>query len=333
MSANTTAAPAAPPQNRVVGLPPAAPRPRRRRGRGTVGRSETRGAFLLLAPYLVLLLIAGIIPIGYALWTSLQVSPTQLQPDLSGFGGLAAYGKAIADYRFLQSFLDIGAVLLVWMPIMMVGVVGLALLIHASSTRFGNAMRFVYYIPGALGGVANLMLWIYLINPGTSPLLPILDFFGFASIKAVLVTPGSLPVVLALMLLLQGLGSWIVTVNGGLNGIPEEVLEAAALDGANAWQLAWRVKLPMIRQWIGYAALMNLAYGFQLFLEPFLLNQAASGAISSEYAPAQLGYWFAFVGNDFPAAAAMSVIILIITLAIGLVIVFRSGLFNEEEAA
>ena len=124
------------------------------------------------------------------------------------------------------------------------------------------------------------------------------------------------------MLLLQGLGQWIVTVNGGLNSISEDILEAASLDGANAWQLAWRVKLPMIRQWIGYAALLNLAYGFQLFLEPYLLNQVAAGALPSEYTPTQLGYWFAFVGTNFPAAAAMSVIIVIITLAIGLVVVF-----------
>jgi len=89
--------------------------------------------------------------------------------------------------------------------------------------------------------------------------------------------------------------------------------------------------LPMIQQWIGYAALLNLAYGFQLFLEPYLLNQVAGGALPSEYSPTQLGYWFAFLGGDFPAAAAMSIIIVILTLAIGLIVVFRSGLFITEE--
>ncbi len=202
---------------------------------------------------------------------------------------------------------------------------------HASPGRFGAIMRFIYYIPGALGGVANLMLWVYLLNPSQSPISGFLSSLGFTTIKQVVATQGDLPVILAAMLLLQGLGQWIVTVNGGLNSISEDILEAASLDGANAWQLAWRVKLPMIRQWIGYAALLNLAYGFQLFLEPYLLNQVAAGALPSEYTPTQLGYWFAFVGTNFPAAAAMSVIIVIITLAIGLVVVFRSGLFSVEE--
>jgi multiple sugar transport system permease protein len=303
----------------------------RRRHHNSNRRTESAGAWTLMAPYIVLLLIGGIIPIGYALYISFQVSPTLLQPNLSGFGGIDAYIKAITDFRFAQSFEDIFSVLIIWMPIMIVSIVGLALLVHASPGRFGAIMRFIYYIPGALGGVANLMLWVYLLNPSQSPISGFLQGLGFTTIKQVVATQGDLPVILSAMLLLQGLGQWVVTVNGGLNSIPDDVLEAASLDGANAWQLAWRVKLPMIRQWIGYAALLNLAYGFQLFLEPYLLNQVAAGALPSEYSPTQLGYWFAFVGDDFPAAAAMSVIIVMITLAIGLVVVFRSGLFSAEE--
>jgi multiple sugar transport system permease protein len=303
----------------------------RRHGHNATTRKEAVGAWTLMLPYLVLLLIGGIVPIAYALYISFQQSPTLLQPDKTGFGGLEAYVKAVSDFRFGQSFLDIFTVLIIWLPIMIVSIVGLALLVHASPGRFGAIMRFIYYIPGALGGVANLMLWVYLLNPSQSPISGFLSNLGFTTIKQVVARQGDLPVILAAMLLLQGLGQWVVTVNGGLNSIPDDVLEAASLDGANAWQLAWRVKLPMIRQWIGYSALLNLAYGFQLFLEPYLLNQVASGALPSEYSPTQLGYWFAFVGNDFPAAAAMSVIIVIITLAIGLVVVFRSGLFSVEE--
>ena len=90
---------------------------------------------------------------------------------------------------------------------------------------------------------------------------------GIDTLKGI-ATTDNLPWILTAMLFFQGVGTWIIIVNGGLNGIPEEIFEAATLDGANAWQTAWRIKLPLIRPWIGYAALMNLAYGFQLFLEP-----------------------------------------------------------------
>ena len=185
-------------------------------------------------------------------------------------------------------------------------------------------------MPGALAGIANFVLWVYLLNPAQSPIAFLWQGLDLTNLKQVVTDP-NMPAILTAMLFFQGVGTWIVIVNGGLNGIPDEIFEAAALDGANAWQLAWRVKLPLIRPWIGYAALMNLAYGFQLFLEPYLLRQISAGSISSEWGPNQLGYAFAFTNRNFPAAAAMSIILLLITLIIGIFIVFRSGLFGEEE--
>jgi multiple sugar transport system permease protein len=294
-------------------------------------RVEARGALILMLPYMLLFLVTAAIPIGYAFWISLQKAPTLVNPQ-SGFGGIDAFVTAVTDYRFIDTFINIFTVMAIWLPLMIVGIVGLALLIHASPGRFGGAMRFVYYLPGALGGIANFVLWVYLLNPAQSPIAFLWRGAGLDNLKEV-VTTGNLPGILTAMLFFQGVGTWIVIVNGGLNGIPDEIFEAAALDGASAWQLAWRVKLPLIRPWIGYAALMNLAYGFQLFLEPYLLRQISAGSVDGEWAPTQLGYAFAFTNRNFPAAAAISIILLVITLGIGVIIVFRSGLFGEEKGS
>nr|WP_154921451.1 sugar ABC transporter permease [Microbacterium testaceum] len=292
-------------------------------------RVEARGAWILMAPYAILFLVAAAIPIGYALWISLQKAPTLVDPK-TGFGGIDAYVTAFTDFRFLDTFVNIFTVMIVWLPLMIVGIVGLALLVHASPGRFGGAMRFIYFLPGALAGIANFVLWVYLLNPSISPIAFLWQGMGVSNLKEVTTTE-NLPWILTAMLFFQGVGTWIVIVNGGLNGIAEEVFEAAKIDGANSWQLAWQIKLPLIRPWIGYAALMNLAYGFQLFLEPYLLRQISSGSVDAEWAPTQLGYAFAFTNRNFPAAAAMSIILLVITLAIGMFIVFKSGLFGEEE--
>ncbi len=292
--------------------------------------AESRGAWLLTAPYLALLMIGGVIPVGYAVITALEKPSTPLHPSTT-FGSIESFRTVVTDFRFVDTFVNVFATLAIWLPIMMVGIVGLALLVHASPGTFGATMRFVYYIPGALAGVANLVLWVYLLNPSQSPVEGVWHALGIDTIKQAVATPSHLPFILAAMMFFQGVGSWIIVVNGGLNGISEDVLEAASLDGANAWQLARYVKLPIIRPWLGYAALMNLAYGFQLFLEPQLLDQVASNALPDQWTPTQLGYAFAFSNYDFPAAAAMSLILLVITLAIGLLIVFRSGLFGKEE--
>ncbi|WP_062467412.1 carbohydrate ABC transporter permease [Demequina maris] len=307
--------------------PTSTPTTRRRRRRG-INSGESRGAWILLAPYMLLFAVAAFIPIVYAFYTALQKSPTLVNPE-SGFGGFHSFLTVFKDYRFFDTFGNILTVLAVWLPVMIVAIVALALMVDASRGRFGRAMRFIYYIPGALAGIANFVLWVYLLNPALSPLGPLWEALGMDTLKEV-VTDGHMPLILSAMLLFQGIGTWIVIVIGGLNGISDEVLEAAALDGASAWQLAWKVKLPLIRPWIGYAALMNLAYGFQLFLEPYLLRQVSAGSIDAQWTPNQLGYAFAFDNRDFPAAAAMSIILLAITLGIGMLIVFRSGLFGDE---
>ena len=293
-------------------------------------RVEARGAWILMSPYILLFLVAAAIPIGYALVISLGKAPTLVNPNAGGFGGVDSFVTTVTDYRFFDTFINIFTVLIVWLPLMILGIVGLALLVHASPGRFGGAMRFVYYLPGALGGIANFVLWVYLLNPAQSPIAFLWQGMDLDNLKEVTTTQ-NLPGILTAMLFFQRVGTWIVIVNGGLNGIPHEIFEAAAIDGAGPWQLAWRVKLPLIRPWIGYAALMNLAYGFQLFLEPYLLRQISSGSIDDEWTPTQLGYAFAFTNRNFPAAAAMSIILLVITLVIGIFIVFRSGLFGEKE--
>lgn len=297
---------------------PVQPPPRRR-----THSPERRIGTLLVAPYTGLLLVGGIVPTGYAVVKSLQNEAE------TGYGGLGSYIRVVGDFRFVETFVNVGLTLCIWLPLMLTVVVLLALLVDASPGRFGASMRFIYYLPGALAGIANFMLWLYLLNPGQSPIDFLWHGFGYTTINEV-AQPGNLPVILAAMLFFQGVGTWVVVLNGGLNSIPETLLESARLDGATAWDVAWRVKLPLIRPWLGYMTLLNLAYGFQLFLEPQVLSQVTHGMISPQWTPNQLSFTYAYQILDTPAAAAMSVILLIITLAFGLMIVSRTSLFDER---
>jgi multiple sugar transport system permease protein len=303
----------------TLGEPALARTARRRRRIGLPG-TESRGAAILVMPFVLLLIVAGIIPTVYALVESLQAA--------QGFG-FDNFARIIGDFRFVDTFVHIFITLLVWLPIMMVGVVGLALLVYSSPGRFGSAMRFIYYIPGAMAGVANFMLWLFILNPGQSPVDFLWNGFGFTTLNQV-AQPGQLPIILAAMLFFQGAGTWLVIVNGGLNGIPDEVIEAAVVDGAGPVAMAWTIMLPIIRPWLGYMLLLNVAYGFQLFIEPQVMSQVTHGQISPQWSPNQLSYTYAYQILDTGAAAAMAVILLLISLGLGLWIVLRSGLFADE---
>jgi multiple sugar transport system permease protein len=285
--------------------------------------SEGRGAAILVAPYLVVMFVAGIVPTAYAIEQAFRSA------NGPGFTGLANFSTVVHDFRFGSTFAHVGVLLVVWIPIMMITVTVMALLVHASRGRFGTTMRFVYYLPGALAGIANFMLWLFILDPTMSPFQFLLHGFGYRTLNDVAL-PSHVPVILALMLFFQGAGTWLVILYGGFNGIPEEVIESASIDGAGVWRMTWDVKLPLILPWLGYMLLLNIAYGFQLFLEPQVLGAATHGLLSPQYTPNQLSYTYAYQILNTPAAAAMSVIMLGITLAIGLVIVTRVGLFKES---
>jgi multiple sugar transport system permease protein len=292
---------------------------------------EPLSAYLLTSPYLILLTVAGLVPAVYAVVQSFEPSTAEFGGAPEGHGLFANYERVFSDYRFDSAFLHVGEVLLVWLPLFIVIVVGLALLMHQRPSKLTRSVQFILYLPGALAGIANFVLWLFILDPTVSPIRFLAHGFGETTLDQV-AQPSHLPIILAAMLIFLGSGTWIVIVYGGLNNIPEEVLEAARIDGASSWQIAWKVKLPLIRPWIGYLTLVNIAYGFQLFLEPSVMSQVTHGVISPTWSPNELSYTYAYSLLDTGGAAALSVVLLAVTMLIGVVVVLRSGLLGERRS-
>jgi multiple sugar transport system permease protein len=108
-------------------------------------------------------------------------------------------------------------------------------------------------------------------------------------------------------------------------------MEAATIDGCNAWQKAWYIKTPLIKPYIMYMFILVLAGNVQLFAEPQLLG-AAGGNVPNPWSPNQLSYYFAFRLANFGAAAALSLIMLLIGLVASYVVVEWTGVFKLESA-
>jgi multiple sugar transport system permease protein len=290
------------------------------------GRARTtlraRHGYAFIAGYLVLLLAFGVLPTGYAIYLALTNSAGQLV----GFGNFTAIAS---DFRFGPAFTDIGTYLVIWLIALVVLVVGLALLLHGRMRRTTTTLRFLYYLPGALAGVASVLVWLFMLDPTVSPIGWLLGWFGYSSFAQVIV-PSHLPVVLAIMAFWTGAGGWIVIMYGALNNIPDDLIEAAHIDGAGPFQIARRIQIPMLRKWIAYMVILAFATGSQLFVEPQIVGEASLGAVSNAWSPNQLAYLFAFQANDFNSAAALSVDLLVLGLICAAIIVTRSGLFDVE---
>jgi multiple sugar transport system permease protein len=275
-------------------------------------------------PYLPFLIVFGIAPTIYALDLAFTSAD-------GGWVGFHNFVRTYNDFRFIPAFKHILLYSAVWLTALVVLVVGLVLLLHSRAGRTTSTFRFLFYIPGALAGAAAVLVWLFMLDPTVSPGSFLLrDLLG-AHVFAQSIAPGNLPYIFAMIAFWTGAGGWIVVMYGALNTIPPDLEEAARIDGAGPFQIAFRLKLPLIRKWIAYMVILSFATGTQLFVEPQLVNQASFGLVPDTWSPNQLAYQLAFRYGDFNAAAAIAADLLLIGVLAAAVIVTFTGLFRVED--
>jgi multiple sugar transport system permease protein len=245
--------------------------------------------------------------------------------------GFNNYIMAFKDYRFGFTFANIAGFLAISVPLGIAAVVILAVLLHMRPGRVSSALRTLYFIPGAVTGPVLLLVFIVAFNPDISPFGIFLRGAGITSLNNV-VYPGSLPFLFTIMGFFSGAGLWIAVQYGALEGIPVELLEAAKIDGCGPWQQLLYIKLPLIRPYIIYQFILIFSGNVQLFVEPQLLgNQTYVKAnVPLQWSPNQLAYSFAFDLGNFGAAAALSLLMLLIGLIASYVIIQWTGFFRIE---
>ncbi|MCR9195940.1 MAG: sugar ABC transporter permease [Hyphomonas sp.] len=279
--------------------------------------------YLFLAPYLVLLLLFGILPISYAFGLSFFDTFT------GAFAGLENYVSAISDFRLGRSFANVGTYVVLWVSLMLVGVAALALIVDAMPQRAGVAARTVFFLPGAVTSAAIVVLWLFLLDPAVSPFGPVFALMGAENRFHVFETIGFAGV-FTLMAFFAYAGGWIVVMHGALISLPGDVLDAGRVDGCRPTGLALFVKLPMIWRTMTLMAVLSLANGLQLFVEPQLLGLAGPQLARNDWAPNQLAYQYAFLMGDFGVSAALSTMILAVSLAIALWIVLATRFYRTS---
>jgi multiple sugar transport system permease protein len=281
--------------------------------------------YLSVAPYVLFLLLFGLGPAFYAIVMSLF--------DTTGsewrFNTFANFSTITQDMRFGSALSNVLLYLLFAMPATIVVVLAIALLLHARVGRFSDTLRSIFYIPTAVASSASVLIWTFMFSPQTSPFAPILSALGYQSRTQVL-SQSHLPVVFAIMALWTSAGFWIVVVYGALMGIPDEVLEAAVVDGCNELRIALSIKLPLIAKYIVFMLILSFSGGVQLFVEPQIMSSVTQGLVSPTWSLNQLAFSYAFDLGNFGVAAAMSVGMLVVGLVGALLIIFKSDFYRID---
>ncbi len=290
--------------------------------------------YAMLAPGIVLFLAFMAAPIIYTLVLSFQ------QKKVSGLGlgkgaqstvfaGFDNYLRSLTDPEFTASVLRVltyGAILI---PLMLGFALLFALLLDSRRTRAGNFSRTAIFLPYAVPAVISSLLWGFLYLPGVSPFHFVADRLGIALPS--LLNPDLITFAIANIALWGGVGFNMIVMYTSLKAVPQEIYEAAKLDGASEIQTALRIKIPIIAPSVVMTALFSMIATLQVFAEPTTLRPLAN-SLSTSWSPLMLVYRDAFTRNDIYSAAATSIIIALATFAISFLFlrIVQKRAFGQE---
>jgi multiple sugar transport system permease protein len=270
-------------------------------------RKRPIGALLFfIVPFALLFAAFYVAPIGYAIKQSFyKVERTgTFGPATEVFGGLAQYQRVFSDGPFWES---IGRVLLfgvVQVPVMLGLALVLALLLDSGLVRGRRFFRLAFFVPYAVPGVVAAIMWGFLYSPNLSPFTSVTNAWDLLSADLVLWA-------MANVVTWIYVGYNMLIIYSSLLAIPQEVYEAARIDGAGAIRTAWSIKIPLVMPAIVLTTVFSIIGTLQLLAEPAVFRTFSS-AVSSTYTPNLTVYSTSSIPN-FNLAAAFSVVLALAT--------------------
>ncbi|GAA3776361.1 sugar ABC transporter permease [Streptomyces coacervatus] len=273
---------------------------------------RTAVAWLFLAPFTVVFLLFTAIPAVSALGFSLtDLRGTDLRhPFAVNFTGLDNYLRLFQDDSFVRDILNTAVFVVVGVPLTMGAGFVLALALNSGIRRLRGAFRTVFFAPVVTNIVAVALIWRYAFNENGT-VNTVLGAIGLAGPNWLDDTHLAMPVVIALGVW-RNFGTAMVLFLAGLQAIPQDVYEAASLDGAGKWRQLRHITLPMLMPTTLMVSVLLTVFYLQVFDEPYLLTDG--GPLGSTESVALYTYHQFGVGELGVSSAASFVMVVLVAL-------------------
>jgi multiple sugar transport system permease protein len=281
---------------------PAVPRRRAlRAGGSTLLRRRQRWGWLFVSPFLAVFALLLVFPLAYAFGMSLFTSTLATGTEFTGLGN---YAKAFTDPLFLEGMLRVLAFAVVMIPAQLIVAIAAALVLDTLATKLSKLSRLLIFAPYAIPGVIGALMWSFLYSPRFGPGGTLFNLVGLPTPD--FLAPGTIFGSLVNIVTWQWAGYYMVVIYAALRAIDPSIYEAARIDGANGWQTALRIKVPMIGSSMVMIVMFALIGTLQFFTEPVVLRNVAQGAIDAAYTPNMYAYSLAFSYSQFNYASAIA---------------------------
>ena len=284
--------------------------PRRPAARRTGGplAGEGRWALAFLAPTLIGLAVLSAGPILATFAISFTKWDLLTAPKLAG---LYNYTALLSDDRFRLAFRNTFFYTLVSVPLGLAIALGLAMALNAK-VRGIAFNRTAYFLPVVTSTIAVALVWQWIYNADSGLLNQVIGVFGIAPQKWLSDPTLAMPSIVA-MSIWQGLGINVIIFLAALQGIPQELLDAANVDGAGRWAQFRNVILPLLTPAIFFTGVLSLIGSFQVFDQIFVLikPRPTDATITVVYFIYENGFKFFKMGY---ASAASWILFLIVAV-------------------
>lgn len=280
-----------------------------RRRRGTFLRRRRAVGFALTLPALVFVGLFFFWPLLRMAWMSLHDWPLV---GIVRFVGANNYVGLFTDERFMGALAVSLVFVVVATPLTVLFGLGLALLVRRN--RPGAAVfRSIYFLPLVIGFAPASYIWLWLLNPDVGIVNRILLDFGIVDTPIRwLAEPSSAVVAVVTLFVWKTVGFSMLLLMGGLQSVPQDVREAASVDGAGRFRTFASVTLPMIRRTVGLVFVFSTVGSFLIFEPFFILTRGGPGATTTGVV--QWLYSTSFFNYDLGYGAAGSIVVLLLLI-------------------
>ncbi len=276
-----------------------------------------KAAYLFLAPALTAIFVFFFIPVISAFVISFTDFDIYAIGNYSKFRftGLDNYVKLFENPLFWKALKNTFFFVVVSGPLSIAVSLGAAVLLNSKLVRFKGIFRLVYFMPVVTTLVAVSIVWRFIYHPEFGLLNYGLSFIGVDKIDWLGDPNWAMPSIIILSIW-KNFGYNMIIFIAGLQNIPEELYEAAHIEGANGWQRFTKITLPMLAPTTIFITIITMIGYFQLFAEPYIMTQGGplDSTLSIVLYMYQEGFRWWNMGYSSSIAFVLFVIILAGTL-------------------
>lgn len=286
----------------------------RRRQRGT-----GRWSALFLSPALLIIGVFTLIPMGMTVWISFHSWSMFTPITEMTWVGLENYGRLFADSSRVQaigntvSYVALSA--LITIPLALL----IALLLYFPRLKGKGLVRTILFATYVIPTIAIVIIWGNIYAPGYGPLSAMLGAVGIPS-PGWLSDPSTALLSLVIFNVWQMLGYYVILLIAGLTQIPEELYEAARIDGAGVVRQTWSVTIPLLRPSLVFVALMTFINSIQVFDPIYLLTQGgpANSTNVVGFEIQRTAFQYGMAGESSALAVSLFMMIVVAGAVLGL---------------